>query len=62
MILFMLLSPILGVTMGIAALCMGRKRIGVVGFIIALITVVVPILAVIAFVIAVETGAIVFGM
>ncbi len=41
-VLLMVLLPIIGFIMGIVALCRGKKRIGIIGMILAIIAILIP--------------------
>jgi len=60
-LLFILVSPIAGLIMGVVSLSRGEKRIGIVGKIIAIVAIALPLVMValiVAFFIGVATGVI----
>lgn len=62
LLLIGIFSPIIGIILGIIALCQGRKRIGTAGIIISIIAIILPIIFVITVILLLQTGAIVIGM
>ena len=57
-----ILSPIVGVVLGIYALCQGKEKIGKKGVIVALISVLLPIIATVGLIILYQSGVRVLSM
>jgi len=61
-LLFAVIFPFVGFILGITALVQGKKRIGTAGLVISITAIALPIVVIGAFILLVETGALVFGM
>ena len=60
--LISILAPVIGIITGIIALCQGRKRIGIIGTVLAVIAISAPFIFVFAIIMAFRTGALVISM
>ncbi|MDR0310793.1 MAG: hypothetical protein LBJ21_04320 [Acidobacteriota bacterium] len=60
--LFIILSPIVGIVIGISFICEGKKRIGSVGVTLSIIAIALPFAFIAIIILRIATGSIVVGM